>query len=276
MAKGTGKKTTGKSEKQKGKLLTIMTVLLVAVIILTIFGGIYYFIVFNNIGGVTEQYYSTLKKIPVLNLALPEPPDPLNPKYMTASEIKKQYIEFKKENESLNAQLTEAGRTIDEYKVFKDGNDVLSQEAESRKQDLDNREAAIAQKELKLKELQEKIDTLIANADTAAFADYYTTLDPENAQLIYEKIKLQQQIDENVKKFALVYAEMDPAAAAAIFERLGTSEMEMITNTLKAMNKTNSAEILESMNPDFAAKVTVKLDTLYREIDIKNQMKGGE
>lgn len=266
MAKGTGKKTTEKSgKKQKGRLLTILTVLLVTVIILTVFGGIFYFIIFNNIGGVTEQNYSTLKKIPVLNLALPEPPDPLNPKYMTASEIKKQYIEFRNENESLREQLTEAGLKIDEYKVFKDGNDALSQESESRKQDMDSREAAIAKKELKLKELQEKIDTLIANADTAGYAEYYETLYPENAQLIYEKIKLQQQIDENVKKFALVYAEMDPAAAAAIFERLGTSEMEMITNTLKAMNKTNSAKILESMTPDFAAKVTVKLDALYRE-----------
>lgn len=276
MTKGTIKKTTDKSVKQKGRLLTILTVLIVAVIILAIFSGIYYFIVFNNIGGVTEQYYSTLKKIPVLNLALPEPPDPLNPKYMTAIEIKKKYIEIKKENESLNEQLTEAGQKNDEYKVFKDKNDVLSQEAESRKQDLDSREAAIVQKELKLKDLQEKIDSLIANADIEAFTDYYTTLDPENAQLIYEKIKLQQQVDENVKKFALVYAEMDPAAAAAIFEKLGTSEIEMIANTLKAMNKTNSAEILESMNPDFAAKVTFKLDALYREIDIKNQMKGGE
>lgn len=276
MAKGTSKKTTDKSGKQKGKLLTVLTLLLVAVMILAIFGGIYYFIVFNNIGGVTEQYYSTLKKIPVLNLALPEPPDPLNPKYMTASEIKKEYIEFKKKNESLNEQLSEAGLIIDEYKVFKDENDVLSQEAEARKQDLDDREAAIVQKELKLKELQEKIDSLIANGDTVAYTEYYETLDSENAQLIYEKIKLQQQVDENVKKFALVYAEMDPAAAAAIFERLGTSEMEMIANTLKAMNKTNSAEILESMNPDFAAKVTVKLDALYREIDIKNQLEGGE
>ena len=276
MAKGTSKETTEKSGKQKGKLLIILTVLLVSVIILAIFGSIFYFIVFNNIGGVTEQYYPTLKKIPILNLALPEPPDPLNPKYMTASEIKKEYIKLKKENESLYEQLKESGLKVDEYKVFKDESDVLSQEAESRKQDLDSREAAIVKRELKMKELQEKIDTLIANADTAAFAEYYETLDPENAQLIYEKIKLQQQIDENVKKFALVYAEMEPAAAAAIFERLGTSEMDMIANTLKAMNKTNSAEILESMTPDFAAKVTVKLDALYREIDIKNQMKGGE
>ncbi len=265
MAKGTGKKTAENSRKrQKGKLMTILTVLLVAVIILAVFGGVFYFIIFNNIGGVTEQYYSSLKKIPVLNLALPEPPDPLNPKYMTNSEIRKQYIEFRTDNETLREQLAEAQKKIDEYRVFKDNNDELAKEADAKTQDIAAREAAIAEKELKLKELQEKLDTLIAYGDPAAYADYYETLDPVNAQLIYEKTLLEQQTDANIKKFALVYAEMDPASAAAIFEELGTSRMEMIAETLMAMNKANSAEILESMTPDFAAKVTEKLDALYR------------
>lgn len=265
MAKGTGKKTAENSGKQqKGKLMTILTVLLVAVIILAVFVGVFYFIIFNNIGGVTERNYSALKKIPVLNLALPEPPDPLNPKYMSNSEIRKQYVEFRTENEMLKEQLAEAQKKIDEYKVFKDKSDELTQDADAKTQDLDAREAAVAEKELKLKELQETLDNLIANGDPAAYADYYETMDPENAQLIYEKIQLKQQIDANIKKFALVYAEMDPAAAAAIFEELGTSRIEMIAETLMAMNKANSAEILESMTPDFAAKVTEKLDALYR------------
>lgn len=265
MAKATKKKTADKSGKQqKGKLMTILTVLLVAVIILAIFGGVFYFIIFNNIGGVTEQHYSSLKKIPVLNLALPEPPDPLNPKYMTNNEIRKQYIEFWTENEILKEQLAEVQKKTDEYKVFKDNNDKLTQEADAKTQDLTAREAAVVEKELKLKELQEKIDTLIANGDSAAYADYFETLDPDNAQLIYEKILLEQQVDANIKKFAQVYAEMDPAAAASIFEELGTSQTEMISETLMAMNKTNSAEILESMTPDFAAKVTQKMDALYR------------
>ena len=265
MAKGTGKKTTENSRKQqKGKLMTILTVLMVAVIILAVFGGVFYFIIFNNIGGVTERNYSALKKIPVLNLALPEPPDPFNPKYMTNSEIRKQYIEFRAENEILKEQLAEAQKRIDEYKVFKDSNDELTQEADAKAQDLAAREAAVAEKENKLKELQEMIDTLIASGDSAAYADYYETLDPENAGMIYEKILLGQQLDANIKKFALVYAEMDPAAAASIFAELGTDQIEMIAETLMAMNKANSAEILESMTPDFAAKVTEKLDALYR------------
>lgn len=265
MAKGTKRKTNNSSEKQqKGRLMTILTVGLIAIFVLAVFGGVFYFILFNNIGGVAERNYSAIKKIPVLNLALPEPPDPLNPKYMTINEIKRQYIEFRKENELLKEQLAEAQKKIDEYKVYKDRKDELTLEADVKTQDLDAREAAIIEKELKLKELQEEIDTLIASGDPSAYADYYETIDPENAQLIYEKIMLKQQIDANIKKFALVYAEMDPSSAAAIFTELGTSQIEMIAETLMAMNKANSAEILESMTPDFAAKVTEKLDALYR------------
>jgi len=264
MAKGTSKTAENTGKQQKGKLMTILTVVLIAVFIIAVFGGIFYFIIFNNIGGVTERHYSAIKKIPVLNLALPEPPDPLNPKYMTNNEIRKQYVEFRKENEMLREQLAEAQKKIDEYKVFKDNNDELTRQADEKTQDLAAREAAVVEKEQKLKELQEKIDTLIANGDPAAYAEYYESIEPDNAKQIYEKILLEQQIDANVKKFAQVYAEMDPAAAAAIFEKLGTSQIGMIAETLMAMNKADSAEILESMTPDFAAKVTEKLDALYR------------
>lgn len=258
------KRTNKKSEKQKSKILSILTVLLVIVIILTVFGGVFYFIVYNNIGGVTEAYYSNLKKIPVLNLALPEPPDPLNPKYMTASEIRKQYIIFKDENEALKEQLDEALKKVDDYKVFKDEYESLVSEVEEKKQDLDNRENTVKEKENNLKKLQEEIYTLIANGDKEGYSAYFERIDPENAQLVYEKIILEQQIDANLKKFAQVYAEMDPAAAASVFEKLGASKIEMIAEILMAMNKTDSAKIMESMNPDFAAMVTQKLDELYR------------
>jgi len=258
------KKTNENSGNKKGKLLSILTVLLVIVIILSVFGGVFYYIVYNNIGGVTEANYSALKKIPLLNLALPEPPDPLNPKYMTASEIKKQYIIFKDETEELKNQLDEALKKIDEYKVFKDQYDSFVSEIEEKKRDLDSREKTVKEKELELKKLKDEVYTLIASGDKEGYAAYFESIDPEDARLIYEKIVTEQQINENIKKFAQVYAEMDPAAAASVFEKLGASKIEMIAEILMSMNKKESAKILESMNPDFAATVTQKLDELYR------------
>jgi flagellar motility protein MotE (MotC chaperone) len=57
---------------------------------------------------------------------------------------------------------------------------------------------------------------------------------------------------------------MDEAAAAQIFEQLGATQLDMTAETLQAMNKDNSAKILGSMTPQFAAQVTQKLNALYK------------
>lgn len=251
-------------KKKRSKLATIVVILIDIVIIVAAFLAVFYFIFFNNIGGVTEKYYSTVKGIPLLNLALPEEPDPQNPKYMTQGEIRDKYIEYKTENDDLKRQLTEAEDKEKELLVFKDDYDELIQQAEAALQSLKMREVAIEAMEQQIAEERISIDEIIASGNTAAFIEHYDSIDPENAQILYEAIVKQQQVDENIKKFALVYAEMDPASAAAIFEQLGTSKLDMITETLKAMNKVNSSEILEAMTPGFAAKVTEELNSLYK------------
>ncbi len=259
MANGTKAK-----KSEKGGFFRLLTVLLVIIIVIAIFGGVFYFIVSSNIGGVTEKNYSAIKKIPILNLALPEPPDPLNPIYMTDADIKSQYIIYQSENADLNKQLDELEAKIAEYRAFMDGYDTLIQEAEARKKDLDEREANVKEKELVLQELQLKLDELIAGGDTAPFVAYFENIDPENAALIYESAMKEEQIDANTKKFAQIYAEMKADAAAVIFEQLGNSQIDMIADTLKAMNRSSASKILESMTPSFAAKVTERLDVLYK------------
>jgi len=256
------KKKSG--SKKKSKLAMILMIILDIVIILAAFGAVFYYIFYNNIGGVTEKYYATVKKIPVLNLALPEPPDPLNPKYMTQAEIKERYIEFKNENEQLKKQLAEAETREKELQVFKDDHDKLSNEAQMILQNLKAREEAIKEKEKQLEEMQLKIEESIMKGDTQAFREFFESIDPENAAILYEEAVKKQQIDESVKKFAQVYAEMEPASAAAIFEQLGASKLDMIAETLRAMNREAASQILQSMTPDFAADVTERLDALYR------------
>ncbi len=251
-------------KKKRSKVSTILMIILDIVIITAAFGAVFYFIFYNNIGGVTEKYYSTVKSIPLLNLALPEAPDALNPKYMTQDEIRKKYIEFKAENEQLKKQLSDAEKKAGELQVYKDDTDKLTQEAQTKLQSLETREATIAEKEKQLEEQKSKLDEIIAMGDKEAYKQYYESIDAENAEVLYQAVIKEQQTDENIKKFAQVYAEMDPAAAAAIFEQLGTSKLDMITETLKAMNKVNSSKILEAMPSDFAAKVTDKLNTLYK------------
>ncbi len=251
-------------KRKKSKLFTIFMIIIDIVIIAVAFGAVFYFIFYNNIGGVTERYYTTVKSIPLLNLALPEAPDPLNPKYMTQLEIKEKYLEYKAENEQLRKQLDEAHKKAEELQVFKDDYERLTNEAMTVLQSLKLSGAAITEREKQLDEQKDKLDEAIAKADREAFAEYFETIDPDNAAQIYETVIKKQQSDENVKKFAQVYAQMDPSSAAAIFEQLGTSKLDMITEALKAMNKADSSAILEAMTPEFAAKVTEKLNALYK------------
>lgn len=255
---------TKAKKNKKGGFLRVLTVLFVIIIIIAIFAGVFYFIIANNIGGVTEKNYSNIKKIPILNLALPDPPDPLNPIYMTNAEITKQYIVYQAENSDLNTQLEEAEAKIAEYRVFKDEYDALVQEAQAQKDDLDSRESRIKEKELEQEELRLEIDKLITQGDRAAFVTYFEKLEPENAALIYEEVMKEEQVDAEIKKFAQIYAEMKSDAAAQIFEQLGNSQIDMIAETLKAMNRTSASKILESMTPSFAARVTQRLDELYK------------
>ncbi|HEX2947137.1 MAG TPA: hypothetical protein VHT96_14415 [Clostridia bacterium] len=268
MAKDAVGKTAETPNKQrsgiKGSIFSILTILLVIAIIAAVFGGVFYFIVHNNFRGVADRYYLTIKDIPVLKYALPAKKDPLDPKNMTAEDIKKKYLEFRDLNAALSKQLDDLKGEIEKYKSSEAEAKKAAAESEQKLKDIDTREAALKDKESQLTEMKRQIDELVAKGDKESFKTYFESLDPENAKALYSEVISELQTDANVKKFAQVYAAMDSAAAAQIFEQMGASKLDMTAETLQAMNKDNSAKILESMTPQFAAKVTERLNALYK------------
>ena len=263
----TGNKTVKKTKPQKNAKKAgsvIFTVLIVFVIITVVFSSVFYFLIHNNTGGLAERYRSSIQNIPLAKLALPKAPDPLDPKYMTEDDIKKKYVEYRDENEALKKQLEDANMKLDEYMTIKDDYNQLVLDTEKKLEEVKTREEALKAKEIQVAELKSKIDELIANGDTKSFRTYFEELDPENAKLIYTEIIKIQQADEEVKKFAQLYEVMDAAAAAQIFEQFGNSKIDMTAEALKAMKKESSSAILESMTPEFAAKVTEKLNALFK------------
>ncbi len=268
MAKDAAGKADGTPTKQtggiKGRIFSILTVLLVFAIIAAVFGGVFYFIVHNNFNGIADRYYLTIKDIPVLKYALPVKKDPLDPKNMTAEDIKKKYIEFRDENADLSKQLADAKAELEKFKTSEADAQQKVADSELKLKDLDMREAALKEKESQLTEMKKQIDDLIAKGDKDAFKAYYESLDPVNAKVLYSEVVKDLQTDANVKKFAQIYTAMDAAAAAQIFEQIGASKLDMTAETLQAMNKDNSAKILASMTPQFAAQVTQRLNALYK------------
>jgi len=254
------------NEKNKGKASILITLAAVVIIIAVVFGGVFYFIISTNAGGFAQKHRATIQKLPVFRSALPAAPDPLDPRYMTDRQIRDKYVEFREENIKLKEQLDEATRLIDEYKYYKDNIESLETDAENKLNELKERTAALDARELEINEMKKQLDELIAEkAGREAFIEYFERIDPENARSIYESLVKKKQTDEEIKKFAQIYAQMDEASAARIFEQLGNSKIDMIAETLMLMNRENSAAILEAMNPEFAALVTEKLNELYRE-----------
>lgn len=252
------------NKKSKSAVFILLTILSVAIIIAAIILGTFYFIVKNNTGGFADRYRQNIQSIPIIRNALPAVEDPLDPKYLTSKELKEKYNEFRAENESLKKELEDARKELEVYDALKDEFENGKIEAENKLKKAEERNSDLDVKEAELKELKSQIDKLIASGNKEAFAAYYESIDAENAEKLYSQVIKERQVDAKTKEFAQIYAEMDESAAAAIFEQLGDEKLDMISETFMAMSKKDSSAIIESMTPSFAAKVTEKLNELYK------------
>ncbi|NTV90595.1 MAG: DUF615 domain-containing protein [Clostridiales bacterium] len=248
----------------KGIIGMVATLLIVVIILSAVFGGAFYLIIHNNVNGLAERYRTSIQNIPIARLALPVAPDPLDPKYLTADQIKEKYVEFRQANAELQKQLDDAIAAQKELQKYKDDYDKMVAEYDAKNKALETRTGELDTREAQLNELKASVDELIASGDKEGLAKYFETVNSTTAAAIYEKVKIQQVADENTKKFAQIYAAMDASTAASIFEAMGAGKMELIATTLKAMNKDNSSQIIAAMTPAFAATVTSEIDKLYK------------
>lgn len=103
--------------------------------------------------------------------------------------------------------------------------------------------------ETRLEALQKQIDTMTEEAAAAA-ASTEETVDP---------------YQEKVTELAKLYAGMKASKAAPIMENLTAEEMVQI---FSAMNNTSKTAILEKMDPEKAAEVSVKLKETTNSTDM--------
>lgn len=246
-------------KKQNGFLFSVLALIAALVIIVAVLGGAFYIVIRNNVNGLAERYRKEIQAIPVLKHALPVPPDPEDPQYMTAAEIKDRYQELRKLRDELKAQLEEAGKKIEELRKYKDEQDRITAENERVRESLERQRLEIEEKIKRYEEDKKKLDEAIAQNDRDGFTEFFERIDRENAEAIYAQVIKEQKAKEEDVKFAKLYEAMDADAAARIFEQLGSSKIDLVVEALKNMNREAASEILASMDPAYAAKVTEKL-----------------
>lgn len=252
----------------KNKLIGGLAAFVIAVgIILLVLGGTFYILMKNNVNGVGERYRENLKDVPLLNRALPKAPDPNDPKYMSTKELTEKYSTLLKENEELNNKVAELGRQNDELNLYKNSEGAREEENEGLKKQIEEQALKLEEEKKQMAEERKKLDELIASGDKAGFKQFFENIDKENAQRIYTSIINEQKASEDTKKFVQLYENMDAAVAAKIFEQMGSSKIDLVVDILRNANKEAASEIIASMTPAFASKVTEKLSKIYMKAE---------
>lgn len=254
--------------KPEGKMRkgnnAVLTAVLTLGIILIVLAGVLFLIIHNNVSGLADRYRTSLAEIPLLRNALPAATGPVNLDKLTKAELIKKYGEIEAENSKLLSKLKQEDNELVKLQQVKDEYDKMKSEIDGTKSDLKSQQAALDKKKSEVDDYKKQVDAIVANGDKSAFSQYYEKLNPDVAKQIYAEIVKQQQTDTQIKKFATLYATMDASSAAQIFEKMGSTKIDMIAETLMAMNKEASSAILAAMTPSFSAKLTEKLNALYK------------
>jgi flagellar motility protein MotE (MotC chaperone) len=90
------------------------------------------------------------------------------------------------------------------------------------------------------------------------YKKFYEGIEPDNAATIYQMVVEQLQIDASIQEQGERFSKMDPATAADILSEM-TGDLDLVCNILRSMKTQQSAEIIENMESEFAAKITKKM-----------------
>lgn len=91
------------------------------------------------------------------------------------------------------------------------------------------------------------------------YQKYYETLDPVTAEYLYKQVVQEIEESKEIQDYAQAYAEMKPAAAAAIFEEM-TDNLDLAARILNQMSAEDRGDILAAMDPEIAARLTRIMD----------------
>lgn len=238
----------GAESKKENKPLSILITVLIVIVWLGIFAAL----IKMDVGGFgSKVLYPVLKDVPVINKILPDVED--NEK--TADDIPYKSI-------------AECATYIKELENEIAGYQQTATEKDTQIADLQaevNRLKVFEQNQADFEEKKAKYYEEVVFGEKAIdienYIEYYKTIDPENAELLYQRAVEKYAYSQEVKEKADYYSSMKPANAAKIFYEM-TGDLDIIVELLNCMKASDSGAILGALSdidPVFAAKVTKRL-----------------
>lgn len=221
-------------------------VVFVAFILIVLWIAILALCIKMDVGGFgSEVMYPVLKNIPVVNKVLPKVESDVvfdeDYPYATLSDALEQIRALELEIQELQDQQETDQTTIGDLtaenkrlKQFENNQAEFEKEKNTYYEEVVFGEKAISIEEYK---------------------EYYESIEPENAELLYKQVVKKLETEDEVQEYAAAYAAMKPDEAAGIFEAM-TDDLELAGEILWSMDSDSRGKILGAMDKDIAAKIT--------------------
>ena len=223
-----------------------LAVALVTLVIIIVWLAILALLIKWDVGGFGSTVMRPLlKDIPYVNRILPDSEDDLSTEEDYPYKNMDEAVAYIKE---LEQELAQAQQGSSENSAY-----IADLEAQSQKlKEYEANEAAFDEE-------KEKFYNEVVFSDQAPdieqYKEYYESIDPDNAELLYKQVVEQQQTDSKISDYVKGYSQMKPKEAAAIFDTM-TDNLNLVAQILENMDAQSRADILGKMNSDTAAKVT--------------------
>lgn len=245
------KKDNEEKKKGGGKMVSVLIVFLILFIWVITFA----FLIKMDVGNLGTSLRPLMKDVPVLKYLLPSvspeqeaweenyPYDNMEEAVDRILELEAEVDKLMAENSAYQIRVSDLQAEVLRLRIFED-----EQEAFAKRVKEFDRMVVLNEKAPELEE----------------YRKFYEEINPETAEEIYRQVLEMLQYDEAIQTEAKRLTEMKPGNAAAILEEM-TGSMELVASYLLCMKESESAAIVEKMDPLFAARVMQKIADMNEE-----------
>lgn len=228
------------------------SVFIVTTIIIIIWLGILVLLVKLDVGGFGSNVLAPIiSDVPVINKILPKSEETETVYYENYGG----YTNLRDavdDVEKLKLQLESAQATIN-----KDAEEITGLKSEVE------RLSTFEEKQVEFQRIKNEFYEEVVYAEKGPGADeyvkYFETMDPETAQNLYKEVIREEEVTDEIKRYAQAYSEMKPKQAATIFESM-TDNLDLVAKILGVMEPDDRGAILGVMDADVAARITKIMD----------------
>lgn len=239
-------------EKSGSGFVTALTIIIIVVIWLVIFGIL---IKTDFMGFGSSVLTPVLEDVPIINRILPDYSADKNNDTASITGINDNMYDSLEE---ANAQIRKLqDELLDKTETVEDNKETIS----SQKKEI-SRLKKYKDAFDDFDDLKKAFDNEVVFGESALpyeeYMKFYEEIEPENAAEIYRQCVEQQQGDAKIQAQATRFASMDASNAAAILGNM-TGDLDVVCQILGSMKEAQAAEILAAMDTNFASKITKKM-----------------